>query len=156
MSWSCGVLQTGSVADRRSLPLGLLATYMAAALLCACPWRSYGQILTIHLEVLCSMTNKLLQTAEAGRRPSPSDVTELLYPLRRARQFAHQYRGYSERRSYREFVASLDLYEKLVDEVDEARADQKRWQALRAKLGVPAQAFLAQAARTRKVLQEEE
>jgi hypothetical protein len=125
-------------------------------LLSGCPWRSYGQILAIHLDVLCSLTTKLVDTANAGHRPTPNDVTELLYPLRRARQFAHQFEGYSERPSYGVFVASLDLYEKLVGEVDEARADDGRWQALRPQLSADAGAFLDQARMTREALAREE
>jgi len=156
VSWRYGPLPTTSGAEGRYAPFRLAALLTIAVLVSGCPWRSYEQILTIHLDVLSSMTKKLLDTADAGRRPGPSDVTELLYPLRRARQFAHQYRSYSERQSYREFVTSLDSYEKLVREVDEARADDRRWQALRAKLTAPAQAFLDQARRTREALQREE
>jgi hypothetical protein len=120
-----------------------------------CPWRSYEQILTVHLDVLSSMTTKLVETTEVGGRPGPSDLAELLYPLRRARQFAYQYRSYSERPSHRAFVASLDFYEKLLGEVDAARADDRRWQAFRGKLTGRAEAFLDQVRRTREALERE-
>jgi len=128
---------------------------MSVTALSGCPWRSYEQILAVHLQVLSSMTTKLLETADAGGRPSPSDVTEVLYPLRRARQFARQFESYSDRPSYREFVRSLDFYEKLVNEVDAARADEQRWQARRAQLAAPGEAFLDQARRTREALERE-
>ena len=86
---------------------------------------------------------------------SPSDVAELLYPLRRARQFAYQYRSYEQRPSHREFVESLDFYEKLVDEVDAARADEQRWHRFRAKLTARAEAFLDQVRITREALERE-
>lgn len=156
MSRSYGPLPSSGGAGRQCAPLPFVALLSLTVLGSGCLWRSYEQILSVHLDVLCSMTTKLLETAEAGQRPSPSDVTELLYPLRRARQFAHQYRSYSDRKSYRAFVTSLDLYEKLVDEVDEARADDRRWQALRPELKVPAQAFLDQARRAREALQREQ
>jgi hypothetical protein len=138
------------------LPFRLVAALSVVSLFCGCPWRSYEQILSVHLEVLSSMATKLLNSSDAGRRPGPSDVAELLYPLRRARQFAHQYRSYSERPSYREFVTSLDFYEKLTDEVDAARADDRRWKAVRAQLKAPVGAFLDQARRAREALEREE
>jgi hypothetical protein len=133
-----------------------VAALAAVAALSGCLWHSYERVLTVHLDVLSSMATKLLDTAAAGKRPSPNQVTELLYPLHRARQFAQQYGSYSGRASYREFVTSLDFYEKLVDEVDAARADDQRWQTRRATLTAPAEAFLDQARRTREALKREE
>jgi hypothetical protein len=146
---------TGDTAEYPRMAVRAVAVLAAVTVLSGCSWRSYERVLTVHLEVLSSMATKLLDTAAAGQRPSPNEITELLYPLHRARQFVQQYASYSERASYREFVTSLDFYEKLVDEVDAARADDQRWQARRAKLKAPAEAFLDQARRTREALNRE-
>ena len=68
------------------LRLALLTLLFCSA---ACLWRSYEHIMGIHLEVLADLTEKLVTKAEAGVRPRPNDITELSYPLHRARQFAH-------------------------------------------------------------------
>lgn len=112
-----------------------------------CLWSSYAQILRVHVEVLTGMAGKALARAEAGRRPTPNDLTELLYPLERARQFAHQYRKQAERPSYQAFLELLDGYEALVNEIDIARVSQEDWVALRQRL--PAQGLAWQAIATR-------
>ena len=115
-------------------------------LLChpACLWRGYEDIMRVHLEVLSGMAAKVVAVAGTGRRPRPNDIIELTYPLQRARQFARQYEDYSERRSYRLFVACLDRYEYLVLGIDAARGEAERWAVRRTEL--PAQhAALAQA-----------
>ena len=120
-----------------------------------CLWRSYDHIMGIHLDVLSDLTEKLATKAEAGVRPRPSDITEMTYPLHRARQFAHQYRGYADRNSYGLFVKFVDRYEGFVDTVDSVRGDQQRWTAAQAQL-ILDQATLAQASqRVREALARE-
>ena len=87
----------------------------------------------VHLDVLCGMADKAAVQCRHGQRPTSNDVTELTYPLQRARQFAYQYRSYAERESYRRFVAALDRYQALVEAIDAARGDEARWAAERAR-----------------------
>ena len=100
----------------------------------ACLWRSYKEIMTVHLEVLGSMMAKTVDGSSPIQRPSASDVAELQYPLRRARQFTGQYDDQRQRPSYRAFVALLDDYERFVESIDLARAEERRWAALEPEL----------------------
>ena len=100
----------------------------------ACLWRSYGEIMAVHVDVLLALADKTVANAEAGRRPTSNDVVELTYPLQRGQQFAHQFEGYRERDSYRHFVALLGRYEAFVQAIDAARVDPRRWEALQASL----------------------
>ncbi|HXQ23644.1 MAG TPA: hypothetical protein VN812_18335 [Candidatus Acidoferrales bacterium] len=92
--------------------------------LCAagCVWRSYATIMGVHLDVLTQTAAKLCAVVQAGRGPTAEDMAEYDYPLQRAREFLGQFRGYSERQSYRRFAVLLDRYAALVREVDAARA----------------------------------
>ena len=110
------------------------SAFLLCLLLSACLWRSYDDILAVHVDVLLGMADKIVAKSEAGRRPTPNDLTELLYPLQRARQFAGQFRAQSGRGSYRAFGELLDRYEELVKKIDAARADDARWAALRTEL----------------------
>ena len=121
----------------------------------ACLWRSYTDVLRVHLDVLSSLAEKAAVNAEAGRRPTSNDVTELTYPLQRARQFAHQYRGYGERESYRLFVAALDRYQALVDTIDGARGSEPRWAAERPRVEAEYDAWRAAAEPVRAALERE-
>lgn len=95
----------------------------------ACLWRSYGEVMRVHLDVLSSLSEKAMANAEAGKRPTSNDVTELTYPLQRGRQFEYQYRGYADHESYRLFVVALDRYQALIEIIDAARGDAARWTA---------------------------
>ena len=108
--------------------------------------------MTVHLDVLMAMAEKIVATAEAGRRPTSNDVTELTYPLQRGRQFTHQFEGYRERQSYGQFQALLEQYDAFVQAIDTARADPQRWEALRASLPAKAAALRADAAQVRSAL----
>jgi len=121
----------------------------------ACLWRGYGEILRVHLDVLSSMADKAVYNAQAGARPTSNDVTELTYPLQRARQFAYQYRGYDARESYRLFVVALDRYQALADAIDVARGDPARWDAERAQVGAQYQVWREAADRVREALARE-
>jgi hypothetical protein len=119
------------------LPLRMRARLLSALLLVACTgclWRSYSEVMRVHLDVLGGLADKAAFNAEHGARPTSNDVTELTYPLERARQFAYQYRSYAERESYRRFVTALDRYQALVETVDAARGDEARWAAERLKV----------------------
>lgn len=100
---------------------------LAVASVGGCLWRSYADVMRVHLDVLSSMADKVAGQAADGYRPTSSDVTELTYPLQRARQFAHQYRQYAERESYIRFITALDRYQALVEAIDAARGDEQRW-----------------------------
>ncbi len=88
----------------------------------------YARVLEIHLDVLGGMAQKMSASAASGKRPTPNDLTELIYPLERARGFVGDYRGEEQRRSYIAFVELLDLYRDFVSSIDEARSTPERWQ----------------------------
>jgi len=101
----------------------VIAVLGAAALVAGCFWRSYGQRIAMHTDVLVVMTRKgtdLVKTA----RFTPENLPELYYPLERARAFAAQ----AERRSGQDPPLSLRAFETLLAAygefcrvVDEAR-----------------------------------
>jgi hypothetical protein len=125
---------------------------VALILLSACLWRSYGDVMTVHLEVLSAEAAKLADNAQAGERPTSNDMTELAYPLQRARQFAYQYRSYGERESYRLFTAALDRYQALSEAVDAARGDEGRWAEERSRLAAQYAAWRSAADEARAAL----
>jgi hypothetical protein len=128
---------------------------LAIVLLAACLWRSYEEIMTVHLEVIGSMMAKAVDGAAPARRPSSNEVAELRYPMRRARQFAGQYEAQRQRPSYQAFVALLDLYEGFVDSIDAARTEEQRWAALAPELAERRRAIDAGIARVRDALAQE-
>jgi len=87
----------------------------------------YEKVIAVHVDVLSEMTNKATGLATLGKRPSPNDLTELMYPLERARQFIGEYRDESERPSYQRFVAAVDAYEALVMAIDAQRGSVESW-----------------------------
>jgi len=121
----------------------------------ACPWRGYADVMRIHLEVLSGVAAKAAYNAAAGRRPASNEVTELLYPLQRARQFAHQYRAYEARASYARFVAALDRYEAFGGAIDAARGDAARWAAERSTVAARYDAWREAADQARAALERE-
>ena len=121
----------------------------------ACLWRSYADVLRVHLDVLGGMADKAMYNAQAGQRPTSNEVTELTYPLQRARQFAYQYRSYGERESYRLFVSALDRYQALSEAIDAARGDAARWEAERVQIGAQYQAWRDAADQVRAALARE-
>jgi hypothetical protein len=134
---------------RRSVAAILL---MASA---ACLWRGYERIVAVHVDVLASVAAKMRAKSAAGTRPSASDVTEMLYPLHRARQFARQYDAYAARESYRRFTELTDRYDTLTRLIDANRGDPARWQAAQAALHAAADAVQAGAERVRAALAPE-
>jgi hypothetical protein len=118
----------------------------------ACVWRSYADVMRVHLDVLSGLAEKAAFNAGRGRRPSSNDVTELTYPLQRARQFAYQYRSYADRESYRLFEVALDRYQAFAEAIDGARGDQARWAAERATVEARHRAWVAAAADARAAL----
>lgn len=115
----------------------------------------YEKVIRVHLDVLTGMTDKMAATVQSGRRPSPNDLTEMLYPLDRARQFVDQYSGYAERPSYAAFVAVVDAYATFVDAVDAARSTAETWEAFRARAPAMVRAIEAAAAGARAALAAE-
>lgn len=102
--------------------------YLAlAALLCVtgCLWRSYGEILSVHLSVLTEMAAKLCAVVQAGQGPTAQGMAEYVYPLQRGREFLRQFDRYRDRGSYREFIQFLDRYEEMVHRLDAARAEDR-------------------------------
>jgi hypothetical protein len=125
---------------------------LGAVLLGACVWRSYERVMTIHLDVLEGMLDKIVSIADAGRRPTPNDITEMLYPLERGQLFLLQHRDHEREEAYRRFAGLLTRYRELASAVDDARTDAGRWEALRARLHGEADALRREVARVRAAL----
>lgn len=132
-----------------------LRLLLAALLLEACVWRGYERVMTIHLEVLSGMLDKMVSFVEAGRRPTPNDMTEMLYPLERAGLFLLQHRSRQEEESYRRFAAFVERYRELAAAVDAARSDEARWAELRAEVGASSAALRSEVDGVRLALQRE-
>lgn len=105
-----------------------------SVLLAGCLWRGYDRVLTIHLDVLSGMADKMVGIAEVGRRPSSNDITEMLYPLERGRLFLRQYETRQQEESYRQFAQLLERYAALAAAIDDARTNDARWADLRRQL----------------------
>jgi hypothetical protein len=85
-------------------------------------WRSYPEILAVHLDVLTQTAAKLCAVVEADRGPTAEAMGEYIYPAQRGRGFLRQFSNYSERPSYQKLGELLDRYEAMVHRVDAARA----------------------------------
>ncbi len=93
-------------------------------LMSACLWRSYEQILAIHLDVLTQTANKLGDVAASSQGPALG-MAEYAYPAKRARQFLQQFSKHNGRSSYAGLKAFLDRYERMLAEVDAARLGEQ-------------------------------
>lgn len=120
--------------------------------LSGCVWRGYERVLTIHLDVLSGMVDKMVSIAEVGRRPTSNDITEMLYPLERGRLFLRQYEKRGQEESYRQFAQFLDRYAALAAAIDDARTDEGRWASLRERLPADAGDLRARVAALRALL----
>jgi hypothetical protein len=148
----------GGIDRPRYCPASMRARIVLVLLLLSvssCLWRSYGEVMRVHLDVLSSLADKAAANVQDGRRPASNDVTELSYPLQRGRQFVYQYRSYDDRASYRLFVAALDRYQAFVEAIDGARGDEARWTAERADLDAKYQSWRNAAADARAALARE-
>jgi len=104
-------------------PSILRLTFYAATLLStSCLWRSYADVLSVHLDVLTQTADKLYAVVESGRGPTAEGMAEYVYPAQRARGFLRQFSNYSDRPSYKKLGELLDRYEAMVNRVDAARA----------------------------------
>lgn len=135
----------------RRIILALLAVVVLAEVFV--PDR-YERVIDVHLDVLDGMAQKIDGVAAMGRRPSPNDLTELIYPLTRARHFTSQYEGESGRESYREFLAVVGAYDQLVAAVDAARGTDASWEKMRASVRDQVRIVAARVAATRSALAE--
>jgi hypothetical protein len=117
--------------SRRNLLLALLAVVVAVELLVR---DGYEDVIEVHLEVLQGLAGKMAAVAASGGRPTPNDLTEMIYPLERARGFLDEYRDQRQRESYRVFASLVDEYAGLVSAVDAARGEPERWQAFRGEV----------------------
>ena len=109
-------------AVKRTVPL-LLVLALAAA----CLWRSYDEILAVHLTVLMQMADKMSAFAQAGHAPSAAEMAEFNYPAQRGRAFLRSFERYADRSSYRRFADFLGRYEAVVKRVDELRSRAVDW-----------------------------
>jgi hypothetical protein len=135
------------------MPRALILSLLFAASASACLWRGYERIMTVHLDVLAGMVGKVAAQAESGRRPTPNDMTEMLYPLARARQFTGQFDEYAPRESYKLFAAVLDRYQALAQTIDGARTDDARWAETRQRIPAEAEALQQRVAAVRAALE---
>lgn len=131
------------------------ALLLILCLLGGCLWRSYETIMRVHVDVLTSVLSKVADKIESGRPVTPADITELTYPLQRARQFARQYQSEAQRDSHRRFVELLDRFESLVDSIDRARTDEERWRRLRPRLDTERREILRLGEEVRAALKQE-
>jgi hypothetical protein len=136
---------------RRRVLLAVLALVVVAEVFVR---DGYERVVAVHLDVLVGMAHKIDAIAQSGRRPSPNDLTELMYPLSRARQFSAQYESESGRESYRAFLDVVDAYDELVGAVDAARGTEAGWEATRARVRGQVRVVDARVARARSVLAE--
>ena len=115
----------------------------------ACIWRSYADILSVHVDVVTQTAAKLCSVIEAGLGPTAEGMAEYVYPAQRAREFLKQSAGYSERESYKRLGELLDRYEAMVRRVDAARANPGETKLDRAALDADRDGLmrLAEAAR---------
>lgn len=139
--------------SRRNLILAVLAVLIAVEVLV--PDR-YERVMEVHLEVLGGMAQKIGAIAAAGRRPTPNDLTELIYPLERARQFVDGYESYRDRGSYASFVELIATYEEFVDEIDSARSQPDRWDGFLPKVPAEVARIEAGVEQVRQALAREE
>jgi hypothetical protein len=128
---------------------------MALLGLTACLWRSYGEILQVHLDVLTQTADKLVAVAGSGRGITTEGMAEYVYPAKRGREFLRQFSAYSPRRSYRQFEVFLDRYEALVKEADTIRAQGKAWQEALPGLAQQRDGLQAMALAIRRDLEQE-
>lgn len=117
--------------NRRYFLLGAAIALVAAERLLR---DRYDNVVDVHIDVLAAMADKASAFALIDRRPSPNDMTELMYPLGRARQFLDRYQGESDRPSYAAFADLVDAYAKLVAEIDAERGSDAAWRRFRPTL----------------------
>lgn len=129
----------------------LLALVFAAG----CLWKGYERILGIHVDVLEGTAFKMIDKALSTRRLTPNDLTEMVYPLQKARQFVRRNIERRDRASFERFAEFLDAYQALADRLDSARGDPQRWEALLATLPASRGEIAARAAKVRAALKEE-
>jgi len=136
----------------RRIVLALLAVVVLTEVLVR---DRYERVIDVHLDVLAAMADKIDSAAELGRRPSPNDLTELLYPLTRARHFTAQYESESGRESYRAFLDVVGAYDRLVTAVDAARGTDASWEGTRAAVREEVRGVAARVSAARDALAEE-
>ncbi len=117
--------------------------------------RDYARVIEIHVDVLAGMAQKSEAIAATGRRPTPNDLTELIYPLERARDFMDKYRDEADRASYVAFGELADLYESFTRAIDSARSLPQRWDEFAPQVPTEVARIRAAAARVRSALAEE-
>jgi hypothetical protein len=135
------------------MPRRCLIAVTLLVLAAGCLWRGYAAILSVHLDVLTGMAGKLSSLAQADRGPSAEGMAEYVYPAKRARTFLRQFKGYTERQSYRDFGEFLDRYEVLVRDVDKARALGKAWKGEAKHIEAERAALAERAAQIRRHLE---
>lgn len=114
----------------------------------------YEKVAGVHVDVLSGLAQKMGGIADSGRRPSPNDLTEMLYPLTRARHFLDEYRDESGRESYHAFSDLVARYEHFVTAVDAARGTAESWEAFRPRAGDMLRSVDTAVERTRAALAE--
>lgn len=85
-------------------------------------WRSYPEVVNVHLDVLTQTAAKLVAVAESKRGLSAEGMAEYVYPARRARELLKRFEDKRDLPSYRGLGELLDRYEQLVAQIDSGRA----------------------------------
>ena len=128
---------------------------LALALLAGCFWRSYGQQVVTHTEVLVGIARKGADLVGGGRLTAES-MPELTYPLERAVAFAEKARaqGGAAPPSLVAFEALIARYREFVDALDRARREHEP-SAARTTLATPLAAVESAGERVREALEAE-
>ncbi len=115
----------------------------------------YARVMQVHLDVLAAMAGKMAAVADVGKRPTPHDLTEIVYPLDRARQFVDTYEDHRSRESYGSFLDLIEVYQGFVLEVDAARGSPERWEQFRPLVDARVASIQAAVTRSRSALEAE-
>lgn len=129
---------------------------LALVLLAACFWRSYGQQVATHIEVLVSIARKGADLVGGGRLTAES-MPELTYPLERAAAFAEKARDKTDAAppaSLAAFEALIARYREFVDALDRARREHEP-RAARDMLVAPLASVETASERVREALRAE-
>ena len=116
----------------------------------------YGRVVDVHLDVLESLVEKTAAAVESGGRLTPNDLTEINYPLERARGLLGEYGARSDRLSFQRMEAVVDAYAGFAAAIDAARGDELRWRTFRPTLNEIVDDLRGRIAEARRALASEE
>ncbi len=112
----------------------------------------YERVMEVHLDVIGGLLAKASSVAASGGHLAPNDLTELLYPLGRARGFLVTYDDHADRLSYEQFAGLVEAYAGLIQSIDAARGDSSRWHDFQPTLASAAADIQQQIDETRRTV----